>query len=222
MLYRALVAFGLTVAIAPIPAALAQQPAVGLVLDVRGATEPALKAYREVRAGDSVKLGSGAKLVVLQYSQPGTECRTLTVEGGAVTFRERGEPVINGGVSSAKDAKCPVKMMAKSTSGAVVLRSSGASLGAAPKVTAAPSFVLAGVRGGDVGSLRVLDRNRKVTEVPVQSEKFTWPTTTPKLAENQTYRIEFLARDNTAVIAWVDVHTSASADAEAPTYVFID
>src|SRR5687767_983612 len=115
MLYGTLVAFALMIAVTPAPA-LAQQPAVGLVLDVRGATDPALKPYREIRAGDTVRLYSGAKLVVLQYQgqgQDGKDCRTLTVEGGAVTFKDKGSPVIMGSITSAHDARCPRKMVAK-------------------------------------------------------------------------------------------------------------
>jgi hypothetical protein len=216
------VAFALVTAFASAPASAQQssQPAVGLVLDVRGATEPALKPFREVRANDTVRLYSGAKLVVLQYKSPGqpgdAECRTLTVEGGAVTFKQKGDPVINGGIASTQNAKCPRRMEAKSTTGAVVLR------GPLGQLTPTPSFVIAGARSTDVGWLRVLDSNKKIAELPVKGEQFTWPSGTPGLAEGQAYRIEFLARDNTAVLAWVEIFTSSKPEASLPAYIFID
>jgi hypothetical protein len=217
MRYRALVAIAMLTAVAPAPALAQQsQPAVGLVLDVRGATEPAIKPYREVRAGDTVRLYSGAKLVVLQYEARGNECRTLTVEGGAVTFTAKGDPIVKNGIASAQDAKCPRRMTARSTTGAVVLRDPPA------KLAQTPTFVIAGARAAEVGWLRVLDDNRKVSEVAVGSQQFKWPLGTPALSGNQHYIIEFLARDNTAVLASVRVYTSATAEDEVPTYIFVD
>lgn len=216
MRYRALVVIALLFAVAPAPALAQQsQPAVGLVLEVRGATEPAIKPYSEVRAGNTVRLYSGAKLVVLQYEARGADCRTLTVEGGAVTFTAKGDPVIQGGIASAQDAKCPRRMTARSTTGAVVLRDPPA------KLAPSPTFVIAGVRASEVGWLRVLDDSRKISEVPVNGQKFSWPAGTPALPGNQHYIIEFLARDNTAVLASVRVYTGGTDD-EVPTYIFVD
>ena len=205
------VALALSSVLSAVADAQSSEPAVALVLEVRGATEPALKPYRELRAGDKVTLDKGAALTVLYYDR---ECRTITIEGGSVTFRRRGEPVVKDGTTSSKEGKCLRRLEARSTAGAIVMR------GPAATVALKPAFIIGGTRGADVGKMRVMDDGKVVFETPVNGPRFTWPMAATGLDANRQYVIEFLARDGSGVMASLPVFTAESED--TPALIVID
>lgn len=208
------VAIALSSALSAAADAQSTEPAVALVLEVRGATEPQLKPYHELRAGDRVNLARNAQLVVLHYDRT---CRTITIDGGSVRFMKRGEPDVQGGVASAREGKCLRRLEARSTAGAIVMR------GAAAKIATSPAFIIGGARGTQVGKLRVLEGDQVVFESPVNSAQFHWPMTAAGLPANQHYVIEFLARDGSGVLASLPVYTSDSpSDFESGALIVID
>lgn len=208
------VAIALSSALSAVADAQSTEPAVALVLEVRGETQPPLKPYHEVHAGDKVVLDRRTTLVVLHYDRT---CRTITIEGGSVRFPKRGEPDVQGGVSSARDGKCLRRLEARSTAGAIVMR------GAAAKISTNPAFIIGGTRGSQVGKMRVLEDDRVVFESPVNSPQFHWPMTATGLPVNQHYVIEFLARDGSGVLASLPVYTSDTpSENESGALIVID
>lgn len=170
-------------------------PAVALVLEVEGQTEPELRAFREIRAGTSVRLAGSAKLVFLHY---GSSCPTMTVQGGTVTFAARSEPRFDGGVWSTRSGRCPQRMQARRGTAAVMMRSTFAA-----RLPAAPSFVLGGARADEIGSLRILRENREVLRAPLDGLRFRWPATEPPLTVNDFYAMELLPRGGGSAVATI-------------------
>ena len=214
----ALVALVLTVgsAAAQPPVAKPTQPAVALVLEVRGTTDPPLKPFREIRAGDIIRLGDGARLVVLDYRARGGQCHTVTLEGGVVTFKPQGDPVVEGGVLSTRHTKCPQRLPVTQAAGAIVQRSGFA------RLPVKPAFMIGGSRGGDVAMVRVRSEDgKRVLEARVSEQRFSWPANRPELALNQRYTLEFLARKGATVLGTREFFTSAG-DADTPTVIIID
>jgi hypothetical protein len=211
----AAVAIALVTAFASAPAsAQSTPPAVALILEVHGSTNPDLKPFREVRAGDRVALERAGKLVLLHYDR---ECRKITIEGGTVTFRRGGEPTVQDGIVSSTEGKCPRRLEARSTSGAIVMRDTPA------KLAQAPSFTVTGARAGDIGAVRILDQSRMVLETPVAGPHFQWPTGVPALGGSKHYTVEFLSRDSRAVLASVAFFTADSPTEEtAPALIIIE
>lgn len=184
-------------------------PAVALVLEVSGTTDPALRPFRELRAGDRVTLERGARLVVLHYDR---ECRMLTIDGGAVTFRQRGEPVVKDGAVSSREGKCPRRLEARSTAGAVIMRS------AAAKLSARPSFTIGGARAVDVASVRVLDAEQRkpLMQVPVENGQFRYPVFAAPLETNRHYTLEFVPATGDKPVASLDVFIGETGPADEP------
>ena len=170
---HSIVLAGVVLLLAAGPSALAQAPPpparAALVLEVSGATTPALKPYREILSGTTVTLDPSARLVFLHYDT----CRTITVSGGTVTFAAGTAPAIQG-ASSQSDVRgqCPRKVAGSGSSAATIFRSLGP-----PRVnlSVTPSFVLVGQRADEFVRLRVLRQGQEVLARPLEGPRFQWP-----------------------------------------------
>jgi hypothetical protein len=164
--------------------ALAQAPAapVALVVEVSGATTPALAAYREIRAGTTVTLAPASRLVVLHYDS----CRTVTVVGGHVSFGAEAVPVIKGASAHSDErAPCPRRFAPSGTTAATVFRSVAPGPGpATPALTLSltPGFVLVGPRAGDFEGVRILRGGEEIVAGRLDGPRFLWPVEVPPLA----------------------------------------
>jgi hypothetical protein len=166
------------VLLAVAPAALAQAPPparAALVLEVNGATTPALKPYREILSGTTVTLGSSARLVFLHYDT----CRTITMNGGTVSFSPGALPAIRG-ASAQTDMRgqCPRKVAGSGASAATIFRS------VTPQVvhlSAAPSFVLVGPRADEFVRVRVMRQGEEILTRALDGPRFEWPAGTAPL-----------------------------------------
>jgi len=156
-----------------------------LVLEVDGATTPALKPYREMLAGTTVRLGPSSRLVFLHYDT----CRTFTVTGGAVAFAPGALPAIQGEVAqSSVRGHCP-RTIPGSGSATIVFRERASSPAGLP---ATPSFVLVGQRADEFVRVRVLRQGEEVLAFPLDGPRFQWPAGTAALATGD-YQLSFVS-----------------------------
>lgn len=158
--------------------ALAQAPPpprAALVLEVNGATTPALKPYREIPSGTTVTLDPSTRLVFLHYDT----CRTITMSGGTVSFTPGAVPAIRA-ASSQTDVRgqCPRKVAGSGASAATIFRSMTPP---AVNLSATPSFVLVGPRADEFVRVRVLRQGEEILGRALDGPRFQWPSGTAPL-----------------------------------------
>jgi hypothetical protein len=164
--------------LATAPGVLAQAPAptrMALVLELAGATTPALKPYREIVAGTTVTLTPSSRIVFFHYDT----CQTFTVTGGTVAFGHGEMPLIQGAVSATHvRSRCPRRIAGSGGSAATVFRSGTAH---APTLSLTPSFVLVGRRAEEFARVRILRDGKEVLDQALSGPRFEWPTEKPAL-----------------------------------------
>lgn len=206
----------LTLAVAGPAGSQALPRAVALVLEVRGATTPALQPYREIRDGARVTLAANGRLVFLHYEKP---CPTYTVDGGSVAFSVGEPPVIRAGVwGQRQGGGCPKQLPARSDTAAVIHRSGLAALPPRPVV------VLVGARAVEAASLAIVQGETEIFAAPLDGPRFAWPPGAEPLRAGEGYRME-LRQATGRVFATLHffVPERAPAGAETPiTLVTVD
>jgi len=157
----ALVAIALTAATV---AARAQGlPQVALVLEIAGASEPALVVHSEIAAGTHLAMAPGARIRLLHYPA----CSIVTVVGGAFVVTSQGVEAGPGVVESRTPGPCPrvhrlAANGAQPSSGALLMRSLPGMLTLGPDA----AVLLAGTRRQDVVAAEILDgQSRQVLAV---------------------------------------------------------
>lgn len=174
--------------------ALAQAAPVALILEVQGATQPALRPYREVMARTRVSLGTDGRLVFLDY----WTCRTVTVVGGSVAFAAGAPPRIEGSAQRT-DARgqCPRRVAASGAGAGVMLRSASPMVLTLPPT---PSFVLIGSRADEFASVRLLHRDREVLAARLDGARFQWPAGAPPLVPAEDHTLVLLPKSGGAPV----------------------
>ena len=204
-------------AVLALPAAvLAQAAPAALVLEVQGATRPALRPYREVGTGTTVSLGADGRLVFLDY----WTCRTFTVVGGSVAFPAGAPPRIEGSAGRAEArGQCPRRVAAGGEGAGVMLRSPAAVLTLPPT----PWFVLIGERAHEFTSVRFLRRDREVLGARLERPHFRWPVDSPPLAAGEDHTLVLLPRSGGREVALPFRTGAAAPDADEPlTVITVD
>ena len=187
-------------------------PGVALVLEIDGPVTTALRPYREIPLGTTVSLGNEGRLVFLHYAS----CRTLTVEGGAVTFTGGPAPILKGTATRADvRGRCPKKFSASGSDAAVVMRSV-----TAPGTSTTPEFILVGRRADDFSAIRIKREGREVIARSLDGTRFSWPADVAPLAPG-AHVLELLPKASGAAPATVNFEAT-TRPTDAFTLITID
>jgi hypothetical protein len=177
--------FGIALAIASIPAIAHAGPAVALIEDIGGTSEPALSGYSEVTKGSSVNLAAGTTVKFMHYGS----CTEVTVTGGKITFN-RNDYAIDGGKIIAEDKQaCPELVKVESTTsvaGGLVMRG----VLDLTNVSAQPSLVMVGKNAAKISSVAFVDdKGEFAFELPVSDRRFSWSAGVPELSPGGNYKM---------------------------------
>ncbi len=163
----------------PAPAAAQSAPAVALVTDVGGRTEPVVEPFSEMPAGSTVRLAPGTTLNVLFYSS----CEELSIAGaGQVTFTEDELRIADARVASRQSTPCPRKVTVRKdgTVGGVLIRGAP-TVKTAPALSPTPGFIFAGRAAKAYDRILIAHGNTVVLDAGLTTPSFTWPRGTPPL-----------------------------------------
>jgi len=129
--------------------AAAQTPS-GMVMEVSGGTDPAVRALTEVEPGFTVKLAAGSTMSFVHYQT----CKMVKVEGGTVTMKLTQYTVAEGKVVS-EQKRCPKRFAlvagGSTEAGGMVLRG-----GAPAQMSTQPIFLLTGAAADGVVSAELM------------------------------------------------------------------
>ena len=163
----------------PAFAAGQSSPAVALVTDVAGRTEPAVEPFSEMPAGSEVRLAPGATLNVLFYAS----CEELSITGaGQVTFTEDDLRIADARVASRQSTPCPRKVTVRKdgTVGGVLIRGVP-TVKTAPALSPTPGFIFAGRAAKAYDRILIAHGDTVVLDAALTTPSFTWPHGTPPL-----------------------------------------
>lgn len=156
-----------------------------LVIDVVGDVSPAVEPFGEVEAGAQLKLARGAELILMHYAT----CEEVHIESGSVTVGIADLEIGGGANVIARDpVECPEQVAfvdAPNSTGAVVLRNSGAAEIAPRPIFAAPGATRIEVSAG--GAL--------VAAMDVSGNRAVWPRSAPDLVPGEVYEIRMTGPD---------------------------
>lgn len=180
MLKRILIvaAMGVSAAVVSTAGPASAQKAA-LVIDVLGDVSPAVEPFGEVDAGTELKLAKGAELILMHYAT----CEEVHLESGNIRVGLADLEIGGAANVIARDpVECPEQVAfveAPSSTGAVVLRDSGAAEIAPRPMFAAPGATRIEVSAG--GEL--------VAAMEVTGNRAVWPRSAPDLTPGEVYEI---------------------------------
>jgi hypothetical protein len=163
----------------PLPAVAQSSPAVALVTDVEGRTDPAVEPFSEMPAGSTVRLAQGATMNVLFYES----CEELSIIGaGQVTFTEDELRIADARVTSRQSTPCPRKVTVRKdgTVGGVLIRGFP-TVKTVPTLSPTPGFIFAGRSAKAYDHIQVAHGDTVVLDAKLTSPSFAWPRGTPPL-----------------------------------------
>ncbi len=150
-------------------------PSVALVMELSGATKPALAVHREVAAGTRIEIQSGAHLALLHYAT----CSIVSFSGGTVKVTEEGLEAPDANVESRQRGPCPrTQKIALAGPGAlgggVVSRGITHQPREYAEVANDGLIVLTGARAASAQTADIFDSNRLlvVGDIPIRQESF--------------------------------------------------
>lgn len=187
---------GIAILLAPMvgqgQAALAEP--VALILELDGDTEPAVEAFGELAAGDTVRLSDEGTMLFLHYPS----CAEVTVKGGRLVMSAERYTLQGGRIVGVDRARCPktVVLSQSGATGGVVIRSGG---GKDPKLGSRPEFVLAGLKTDNVAKVRIRRGDQRIADVALQSNNFMWPKSQADLPDGKGYVAELLDSAGTVI-----------------------
>lgn len=161
-------------------------PPVALVLEVAGATVPAIAPYAEVAAGAAVSLPPGARLVFLHYQT----CTMVTVVGGEIVIGQASYRAAGGSAPIAQKTTCPPRTRLKDAgdTAGITLRSLTPPSGLSTR----PSFVVVGAGAPALGRVRVVRGAETVLDEPLAGREFRWPAGAAALDPSVEYELVLL------------------------------
>lgn len=172
--------------------AIAGEPAA-LVLDVTGATEPAIFPYSEIEAGTEVTLADDARLSLIHY---GT-CKALTLVGGSVRIEANRYLIGRSRVEEERSQDCPneVALAEDGTAAGVLMRDVA---GGTPHLPIRPSFVIAGGSADTVERIDILVGAAPVMTLPVKARHVAWPQDATALKSGSEYGVSIVRSDGSS------------------------
>ena len=146
---------------------------VALVIDVTGASEPAIEPFAELEAGTAFELDEGTRVEFIHYAT----CEEVVVEGGRLSLSEERYTVGSGRVINVRRGTCPdeVVLGGDTDVGGVTLRSAGGDL----KVNPTPTFVFVGARSGTAERVQFLRDGTLVREAIIAGKRCDWSEAEP-------------------------------------------
>lgn len=159
--------------------------AAGIVLDIKGATSPAVTSLSEVEAGQKVALGADGRMTLVHYRS----CRTLTVAGGSVTFNLT-QLIVDGGKIEDEKKRCPKRFAladgGATTAGGLVLRGGP---GESQQMSPRPIIVLSGPRAADIGDAELRGPGGTVARWPAGLRRLELPASGAALQTGASYEL---------------------------------
>lgn len=150
-----------------------------LVVDIVGASTPAIDPFSELDAGETIELAAGAELIVMHYAT----CEEIHIAAGALTIGRDDVRIDPQSEVIARDkVACPETVAFRedaNAAGAVVLRSAG-------EATIAPRPVFV-AQGADRVEVRLGDQ--LIATAQVTGGRALWPADAPDLMVGETYAL---------------------------------
>lgn len=162
--------------------AAAQTPS-GMIMDVSGNTEPAVRALTEVDPGFTVKLAAGSKMSFVHYQT----CKMVNVEGGTVTMKLTQYTVAEGKVLS-EQKRCPKRFAlvagGSTEAGGMVLRGGGPA-----QISTRPIFLLTGAGAEGVASAELTQDGKLVAPLSISARRASLAEGAPALVHKAKYEL---------------------------------
>lgn len=151
--------------------ALAVEP-LALILEIDGTTEPQRSAFSELSAGDSVKIGTDSRLLLLRYDT----CSMIELTGGRIVGSDKGLDLGEATIGKEEDKGCPaeIRIDGNAVMGGLVVRSAPAQSAAQP-ISIRPSIVFLGPGSHRVNSIALERKSEPVFRGVVSGNEFSWP-----------------------------------------------
>ncbi|MEM7189471.1 MAG: hypothetical protein AAF439_07655 [Pseudomonadota bacterium] len=163
--------------------ALADSPKA-LILDITGEIEPAVEAFDELPAGQTLTLSPGAEISMTFYPT----CEDVSIRGGIISITENSMTIDGDGeVTAYAKGECPgnVKLAASDLINAAIITRSNDTR---PAISLRPTIAVIGRDISRFKSVAVysLD-NQLVQEVPLEGRKAKWPLDVAPLTDGGEY-----------------------------------
>ncbi len=170
------------------------------VIKIRGKVEPDIGTSMEMSAGDRVKLGPKAIVVVIHYKA----CEEIEVQGGVISILPSKVGVRGGKINYREKGDCPgeVKLTDTDAQGAVVLMRGESGQAQVDAATSAgsprPRFL---IEGGEekYEVLHIFEKGERVATLPIVRRRANWPEERPPLTDGAVYDFSLEARDGAHV-----------------------
>lgn len=171
------------------------------IIKISGKVEPDIGTSKEMAAGERVKLGPKAVVVVIHYKA----CEEIEVRGGTVSILPSKVQVRGGEILSREKGDCPgeVKLTDTDAQGAVVLmRGEGDAQSKVDAATSAgsprPRFLIEG-DGDKYPVLHIYENGARLATLPVKRRRAAWPAERPPLTPGSVYEFALEASDGAHV-----------------------
>jgi hypothetical protein len=189
-----------------------QSAPAGLIIEVTGTIEPAIRPGSEIVEGMELRLARHTTLSFVYY----TTCRLVTMKGGTVRLHDGRYAIDAARQVKEEKVTCVVAPLAPGggrigPGAGVILRS----LDGLPRVGHRPTIVVGGAQAAQVERVVVRDGERVVAELPLAQGRAVWSASTAPLAEGRTYVFQFDRRDGTRVEYPVGVQPTRGSEASA-------
>lgn len=169
------------------------------IIKISGKVEPDIGASKELSAGERVKLGPKAIVVVIHYKA----CEEIEVRGGQVSILPTRVQVRGGEILSRNKGDCPGQLTLTDTDaqGAVVLmRGDGDEQAKVDAATSAggprPRFL---IEGEKYAVLHLYENGERVASLPIRRRRADWPDERPPLSSGAVYDFALEASDGAHV-----------------------
>jgi hypothetical protein len=146
-----------------------------LVMELTGATKPALAVHREIAPGTRIAIAPGAHLSLLHYAT----CSIVTFSGGTVKVTEQGLEAAEANIESRQRGPCPHTHKISlggpgPLGGGIVSRGINRDPVEYADVAADGLVVITGARSANAVTADVLDSNRMLVDrdIPIRQESF--------------------------------------------------
>ena len=180
-------------------------------MESSGSITPQATPYSEIDAGTVLKLGSGARLVFVDYFR----CTQVTVTGGVLKFAAKGYEATGSAQKSEVRVPCQREIAASGVGEAAT----GVMRGAAvqqTRVSERPSFVVVGPHADDYASATISRDGKAVASGPIEGRKFEWPSATPALQPG-AYQVALIPKQNGAISHQISVVVEGEKNSHPPS-----